>query len=457
MTDMTDRTGNAGDRAADQSGDRTCEVYLTTRDQLPSWYPEGQSIAVLPDGIALSPEKPLPAGEERSRDFLRFVRKSARALADRGINSVRLRDSRDFVWDSEASFAFSQGFRTLNRKQHLEFTPEVAQDAGFRDLLGVIAWVRDTIDLPGSELTPDSYEKELEKLRDLCYGKFSIKKISGPELEREGFSGIVTVGRGSVNPPCLYILDYAPAGEKEPVFISLAGKGITFDTGGYSLKPSGLMKSMHSDMGGSATVAGALALLALSGFPGRVKAYLACAENMISGSAMRIGDIIRYRNGKSVVIDNTDAEGRLVLADALLAAAGDGGYILDAATLTGAAKVALGREYHAVLSLNDSMAENFLRAAGSVGEYAWRLPLEEFHLDLVKSGLADITNSVPDEPGATTAAAFLAQFAENRDRWIHLDLAASYQKTPGSGYGLGARGHGIRSIARFVKDLWGFR
>ena len=119
--------------------------------------------------------------------------------------------------------------------------------------------------------------------------------------------------------------------------------------------------------------------------------------------------------------------------------------------------MALGREYHAVLSLNDSLAENFLRAAGSVGEYAWRLPLEEFHLDLVKSGLADITNSVPDEPGATTAAAFLAQFAENRDRWIHLDLAASYQKTPGSGYGLGARGHGIRSIARFVKDLWGFR
>ncbi len=235
------------------------------------------------------------------------------------------------------------------------------------------------------------------------------------------------------------------------------GKGITFDTGGYSLKPSSYMKSMHSDMGGSATVAGALALLAATGFPGRVKAYLACAENMISGSAMRIGDIIHYRNGVSAVVDNTDAEGRLVLADALIAAGEDGGYILDAATLTGAAKTALGREYHAVLALEDSMAETFLKAARETHEYAWRLPLEEFHLDLVKSGLADITNSVNDEPGATTAAAFLARFVKDPAKWAHIDLSASYQKTPASGYGLGARGHGIRSIARFVKDLWQIR
>lgn len=445
------------EQSEETAENRIIDVYLIAREHLPAWYPRGQSISVLEDGIALSSEKTLPPPGELSRDFLRFVRKSARTLADRNFNSVRLRDSPDFVWDPESSFAFSQGFRTLNRKQSLAFTPEVAGNSGFQDLLGVTAWVRDTIDLPGNLLTPDSYQKELEKLQELAGGRFSIKKISGSELDSAGFSGIATVGQGSVNPPCLYILDYAPSGDTAPVFMSLAGKGITFDTGGYSLKPSGLMKSMHSDMGGSATVAGALALLALSGFPGRVRAYLACAENMISGSAMRVGDIIRYRNGKTVVIDNTDAEGRLVLADALLAAAGDGGYILDAATLTGAAKVALGREYHAVLSLSDSLAESFIRAAGSVSEYAWRLPLEEFHLDLVKSGLADITNSVPDGPGATTAAAFLAQFVANREKWLHLDLSASYQKTPGFGYGLGARGHGIRSIARFVKDLWGFR
>jgi PepB aminopeptidase len=463
--ELPENAGAQNEREDNEEG-KLAEVYVASRESIPAWYPRGQSPAILENGIAIVPEKPVPAtgnggnSDCAGRDyeaFLRFIRKSARTLADRGINSAELRDSEDFVWDTEASFAFSQGFRTLNKKQRLEFTPRVSADEEFQTLLKIVKWVRDTIDLPGNILNPDSYMKELLLLRDLAGGRFSVRKISGEELASKGYEGIVTVGKGSSNPPCLYVLDYAPSGNDAPVFASLVGKGITFDTGGYSLKPSSYMKSMHSDMGGSATVAGALALLAATGFPGRVKAYLACAENMISGSAMRIGDIIHYRNGVSAVVDNTDAEGRLVLADALIAAGEDGGYILDAATLTGAAKTALGREYHAVLALEDSMAETFLKAARETHEYAWRLPLEEFHLDLVKSGLADITNSVNDEPGATTAAAFLARFVKDPAKWAHIDLSASYQKTPASGYGLGARGHGIRSIARFVKDLWQIR
>ncbi len=464
--ELPENAGVQEEREDGKEEEKPAEVYVASRESIPAWYPPGQSPVILENGIALVPDKPVPAnGNAGNSDcagrdyeaFLRFIRKAARTLADRGINSVKLRDSDAFVWDTEASFAFSQGFRTLNKKQRLLFTPQVSRDEEFQTLLKIVKWTRDTIDLPGNMLAPASYEQELLGLRDLAGGRFSVRKISGEELVSGGYEGIITVGKGSSNPPCLYVLDYAPSGNDAPVFVSLVGKGITFDTGGYSLKPSSYMKSMHSDMGGSATVAGALALLAAAGFPGRVKAYLACAENMISGSAMRIGDIIHYRNGISAVVDNTDAEGRLVLADALIAAGEDGGYILDAATLTGAAKTALGREYNAVLALEDSMAETFLKAARETHEYAWRLPLEEFHLDLVKSGLADITNSVNDEPGATTAAAFLARFVRDPAKWAHIDLSASYQKTPASGYGLGARGHGIRSIARFVKDLWQFR
>ena len=269
----------------------------------------------------------------------------------------------------------------------------------------------------------------------------------------------MTVGGGSDNPPCLYELDYNPSGdENAPVFAALVGKGITFDTGGYSLKPSELMRSMHTDMGGSATVAASLALLAVSGFDRRVKAWLCCAENMVSGKAMRMGDIISYPNGVSVVIDNTDAEGRLVLADGLIRAGNSGAeYIIDAATLTGAAKVALGRDYNAAMSLNADLSAEFVRSAASVNEYAWPLPFDKFHLGLVSSQLADITNSASGDgiAGATSAASFLSRFvpSEKWNSWLHIDLAASYRKTPNDIYQTGAMGHGARSVAAFIREL----
>ncbi len=171
----------------------------------------------------------------------------------------------------------------------------------------------------------------------------SYRITKGEDLREQNYMGIHTVGRGSERPPVLLALDYNPTGDKEaPVFACLVGKGITFDTGGYSLKQSAFMDSMKSDMGGAATITGALAFAITRGLNKRVKLYLCCADNMVSGNAFKLGDIIRYRNGKNVEVMNTDAEGRLVLADGLIdASAQKPELIIDMATLTGAAKTAL--------------------------------------------------------------------------------------------------------------------
>ncbi|XNM68278.1 hypothetical protein ACLK2E_14030 [Escherichia coli] len=191
----------------------------------------------------------------------------------------------------------------------------------------------------------------------------------------QNYLGLHTVGRGSERPPVLLALDYNPTGDKEaPVYACLVGKGITFDSGGYSIKQSAFMDSMKSDMGGAATVTGALAFAITRGLNKRVKLYLCCADNLISGNAFKLGDIIHYRNGKTVEIMNTDAEGRLVLAARLIdTSAQKPALIIDAATLTGAAKTALGNDYHALFSFDDALA-NRLRASAAQAEETFLAP-----------------------------------------------------------------------------------
>ena len=233
------------------------------------------------------------------------------------------------------------------------------------------------------------------------------------------------------------------------------GKGITFDSGGYSIKPSNNMATMKSDMGGAAMVTGGLGLAIARGLDKRVKLYLCCAENLISGHAFKLGDIIRYKNGVTAEILNTDAEGRLVLADGLIAASEeDPRWILDAATLTGAAKMAVGRDYNSVLSFEDDTAQRVLDAAAAENEKAWRLPLEKFHLEQIPSGFAEIANvGVEGSPGASTAAAFLARFVRDQGRaWVHMDLSGSYQPGATDLWAQGAKAHGLRTIARFLLD-----
>ncbi|GAB7259687.1 hypothetical protein DZS_17000 [Dickeya ananatis] len=201
-------------------------------------------------------------------------------------------------------------------------------------------------------------------------------------------------------------------------------------------------------------VTGALALAAARGLQQRVKLYLCCADNMVSGNAFRLGDIIRYRNGKTVEVMNTDAEGRLVLADGLIDASEQNPqWIVDCATLTGAAKTALGNDYHALFSFDDAMIDSLMDSARREDEPFWRLPLEEFHRQHLPSNFAELNNvaGAAHTAGASTAAAFLSHFVKNYQQgWLHIDCSATYRKSAVDQWSAGATGLGVRTLADFL-------
>ncbi len=244
------------------------------------------------------------------------------------------------------------------------------------------------------------------------------------DLARDGFGGILGVGQGSASPPRLVRLDYAPpgAGRRTPT-VALVGKGITFDSGGLSIKPAEAMSTMKRDMTGAAVVLAVMAALRDLGCPVRVVGLLACAENAVSGSAMRPGDVLRHYGGRTTEVTNTDAEGRLVLADAMAYAVAEvePDALVDVATLTGAAKVALGQRTGALLTDDDALADLLLEAGTGSGEPLWRLPLHPAYADKLASKVADSDNAGAG-PGAIVAGLFLQRFAGSVP-WVHLDVA----------------------------------
>ncbi|MCW8999346.1 MAG: aminopeptidase PepB, partial [Kangiellaceae bacterium] len=271
---------------------------------------------------------------------------------------------------------------------------------------------------------------------------------------------IYNVGRGSERPPALLTLDYRGNAESNGTpDVVLVGKGITFDSGGYSLKQSQSMLHMKSDMGGAATVAGALALAISQGLQKNVRLLLCCAENLVSGQAYKLSDVLQYRNGVSVEVVNTDAEGRLVLADGLIdASQSEAPIILDAATLTGAAVVAVGEDYNALFCMDEPLAQKFSALAEENFDPCWRLPLNKSHQNNCPSAYADTANSksVPGggAGGASNAAGFLSRFLNTPESgWIHLDLAACYCANANSHWAAGATGSGTRSIAALLMNL----
>jgi PepB aminopeptidase len=241
-----------------------------------------------------------------------------------------------------------------------------------------------------------------------------------------------------------------------PVSVVLVGKGITFDSGGYSMKSSEGMLDMKCDMAGAATVTASLGLAIMQGLSKRVVLILCCAENLVSGHAYKLGDILHYKNGVSVEIVNTDAEGRLVLADGLIRASElKPNIIIDAATLTGAAQVAVGQDYHALFSMDDDLASALMQSAQSEGEGLWRLPLAPWHRDRCPSAFADTANSRAQKGGGTggasNAAGFLSRFVDhNGAGWAHLDLAAAYFGSATAEMPAGASGIGVKTIAHYL-------
>jgi leucyl aminopeptidase len=280
-----------------------------------------------------------------------------------------------------------------------------------------------------------------------------IKVWDEDQLRTEGFGGIVGVGQGSDNPPRLVRLDYSPkkAGRRTKHLV-IVGKGITFDTGGYSIKPGDAMMNMKRDMTGAGVVIAVLGALAAVDCPIKVTGLLACAENAVSGRAIRPGDVLRHYGGRTTEVSNTDAEGRLVMADALAYAAAEikPDVLVDVATLTGAMKISLGQRTGGYFANDDALAELVETAAEAAGEPLWRMPLHADYEERIESKVADADNS-SGSPGAVTAALFLQHFTGGLP-WAHLDIA-SVGDSPVDAfeYTSGATGFGARALLHWLE------
>jgi leucyl aminopeptidase len=284
---------------------------------------------------------------------------------------------------------------------------------------------RDLAATPGQDLVPEQLAARARETAEASGATARVLRVA--QLERLGLGCLLAVGRGSPNPPCLVALDHppaqAPARRARAATIVLVGKGITFDTGGISLKPREDMARMKYDMSGAAAVIGAFSALPSLELPFRVVGLLACAENMPDGRSVKPGDVVRAMDGTTIEITNTDAEGRLVLADALCYARGfRPSVVVDLATLTGAARIALGAHAAGLFTADDALAAELLDAGTATGERLWRMPLWDEYAQELRSDTADVVNSATREGGAAIAAAFLRRFARGL-AWAHLDIA----------------------------------
>jgi leucyl aminopeptidase len=310
-------------------------------------------------------------------------------------------------------------------------------------------FARDLVNEQPSVLTPS----ELAERTSVMAQQFGLECeiLEQAKIEELGMGGLVAVTKGSPEPPKFLILRYCGAPQSLNKGIALVGKGITFDSGGLSLKTIQGMEDMKGDMAGAAAVIGAMQVIASLKPAINVTALIPASENMLDGASYRPGDILRMMNGKTIEIVNTDAEGRLVLADALSYAVEEGyTTIIDIATLTGAATVALGGRRAALFSNSDELSQELMEAGESVGEKFWRMPMDDEYQDMIESHIADIRQSGSRFGAAIIAAKILEHFVGEAN-WVHLDIAGmEFNETRNSFVGAGATGFGTRALAVFL-------
>jgi leucyl aminopeptidase len=321
-----------------------------------------------------------------------------------------------------------------------------------------VLWARDIGNLPADTATPERLAEEARALGRELGVKVTV--FDEKQLAKMGCGGLLAVGGGSSHPPRLIVLEY-PGGTRRGRTVAVVGKGITFDSGGLSIKPAPRMAEMKFDKSGAVAVLGIVRAAATLKVAPRVIGVMCCAENLPSGSAYRPGDIVRTYNQKTIEVLNTDAEGRVVLSDGL-------GYVvdqyhpdevIDLATLTGAQVVALGDDTAGLVSNDDRLAAGLLAASAATGEPLWRMPLTDYHRELVKSEIGDVRNSTElTVAGMLTASAFLETFVGSTP-WAHIDMAgaswvnAVTRKYQATYLALGATGFGIRTVTRYLQDL----
>src|SRR5919198_1506838 len=312
-----------------------------------------------------------------------------------------------------------------------------------------VGWARDLVNTPAQDATPDYLAKQAQRmarevgLRAKIWGK--------DELKRGGFGGILGVGQGSENPPRMIELSYKGGGSAKP--FALTGKGVTFDSGGLSIKDARGMEWMKADMAGAAAILAAMRAIGLMKPRINVIAAIPSSENLPSGSSLRPGDVLRHRGGKTSEVLNTDAEGRLILADAIAYLVEKNPQaIIDCATLTGAAVVALGEDISAVIGNDQQLIRDLIAAGEAAGEPAWELPLWEGYRRQLESPVADVKNIGNRYAGAITAALFLKEFVGDVP-WAHLDVAGTaYAENPRDFWSKGATGTPARMVVRYLLD-----
>jgi leucyl aminopeptidase len=380
-------------------------------------------------------------------------------LLPAGLSSEEIRGLAEGCW--LASYRYRVGADDAARAPRLRridlITSEPAAAAAVtaaRAVAKATLLARDLTNTSSDRKSPAWLARQVEKAAAGIPG-LSVSVRDRAALEREGFGGVLAVGRGSVSQPRFVELSWRPRGAQTHVV--LVGKGITFDTGGICIKPREGMKLMRKDMAGAAAVLAATIAVADRKVPVRVTALAPLAENSIGGDAYRPGDVITHYGGRTTEVTNTDAEGRIVLADALAYAAQRlrPDVVVDLATLTGAQGVALGKRTAALYSESDALAGSLAVAAEAAGEKVWRMPLPDEYLAHLDSDVADLTNSSDQGAGSVTAALYLREFTGSaRARWAHFDLASpSWAEGPDGELTKGATGWGVRTLLRWLDAI----
>jgi len=315
-----------------------------------------------------------------------------------------------------------------------------------------VFFTRDLVNEPANILTTTDFADRLIEMKKLG---LKVSVLEEADMEKLGMHSLLGVGQGSTSPSKIVIMEWNGGGKEKP--FAFVGKGVVFDTGGISLKPAGGMEDMTMDMGGAGVVAGVMKTLALRKAKANVVGLVGLVENMPDALAQRPGDVVKSMKGDTIEVINTDAEGRLVLADVLWYAQKtyEPTGIIDLATLTGAIIIGLGHENAGVFSNNDKLAKNMLKAAEAEEEGAWRMPLGKAYDKLIESRIADIKNVGGRAAGSITAAQFLQRFVEPKTPWIHLDIAGVASVKSETDFApKGATGWGVRALNRLISDKY---
>ncbi|MCC5969332.1 MAG: leucyl aminopeptidase [Pararhodobacter sp.] len=316
-----------------------------------------------------------------------------------------------------------------------------------------VHFTRDLVNEPANILTTTEFASRIEDMR--AFG-LEVEVLEEADLEKLGMRALLAVGQGSDSPTKVVVMHWKGGGDEKP--LALVGKGVMFDTGGISIKPSAGMEDMVMDMGGSAVVAGVMRALAARKAPANVVGLVGLVENMPDGRAQRPGDVVTSMKGDTIEVINTDAEGRLVLADVMWYAQErfEPVAMIDLATLTGAVIVGLGHEKAGVFASDDELCADFLKAAAETDEGAWRLPLDPAYDELIKSRVADVKNVGGRTAGSITAAQFLQRFVKPDVPWIHLDIAGVALVAKDTAFApKGATGWGVRALDTLVRNRFG--